>query len=277
MAPWRKRIAGCVLILAPFHAQAQDTTITVPLGSGVFPTIGQIDCQEEVGSGRYCAATYECSEGHGELWGNMTNHNGRRAIDSRSPVATQRDCVITVDGKAAVRWFVGYMPEGREGDVAGVTASVRALQPVQRVERIGEGGSNLLDYMLERHNITMAELIEEECGHIRVGHRDRESCEVRVRTYVAGIRHLLVTPYSECAVEFSEAHCGLEEDNEICTLVNVMEYVHRLVGHGSKGDLLFAKRDATNWGGVSPDLARRCKAKLAADFEDYGIVPTPFN
>lgn len=276
MAPWRKRIVGCVLILVPFYAQAQDTTITVPQGSGVFPTIGQIDCQEEIGSGRYCAATYECSEGDGELWGNMTNHNGRRAIDSGSPVATQRDCVITVDGKAAVRWFVGYMPNG-ESDVAGVTASVRALQPVQRVERIGEGGSNVLDYLLEWYDITMAEIIEEECGHIRVGHRDRESCEVRVQTYAAAIRHLLVTPYSECAVEFSEAHAGCLEEGYECTLIDVMDYVHRLVGQSSKGDLLFGRRNPTNWGGVSPDLARRCKATLASDLEDYGIVPTPFN
>lgn len=266
---------GIVLILAAFHAQAQDTTITVPQGSGVFPTIGQVDCEEESGSGRFCAATYECSEGSGELWDDMANHNGRRPISSQSPVARQRDCVITVDGKAAVRWFVGYAPGGREGDVVGVTTSAGALRPVQRIERVGGGGGNLLDYMLERYDVTMPEHIEEECGHIRVGHRDRERCEVRVQRSAAGLRHLLVTPYSECAVEFSEAHQGCPED---CTLDEVMLHLNELVGQPHKGDLLFSGgRRATNWGGVTPDLARECKAKLASDLEDYGIVPDEFD
>ena len=270
---------GIILILAAFHAQAQDTTITVPQGSGVFPTIGQVDClEEESERGRFCAARYECSEGSGELWGDMANHNGRRAISSQSPVARQRDCVITVDGKAAVRWFVGYAPGGREGDVIGVTTSAGALRPVRRIERVGGGSGNLLDYMLDRHDVTMAELIEEECGHIRVGHRDRERCEIRVQTGAAGLRHLLVTPYSECAVEFSEAHHGCPEENALCTLENVMLHLNQLVGHGHKGDLLFSgTRQAINWGGVSPDLARECKAKLASDLEDYGIVPDEFN
>ena len=268
---------GIILIYAALHAQAQDTTITVPQGSGVFPTIGQVDCQEESASGRYCAATYECSEGSGELWGDMANHNGRRAISSQSPVARQRDCVITVDGKAAVRWFVGYAPDGREGDVIGVTTAAGALRPVQRIERVGEGnGGNLLDYLLDRHDVTMAELIEEECGHIRVGHRDRERCEVGIQTGAAGLRHLLVTPYSECAVEFSEAHHGCSEDNDLCTLESVMSHLNGLVGDGRKGGLLFGTR-ATGWGGVSPDLARECKAKLASDLEDYDIVPDEFN
>ena len=77
-------IAPLLLVFGAFHVHAQDTIIKVPQGSGVFPTVGQFDCQEEFGSGRYCAADYECSEGQGELWGDLANHNGRRAIGADS-------------------------------------------------------------------------------------------------------------------------------------------------------------------------------------------------
>ena len=273
----RNHITPLLLVLPAFHAYAQDTIIEVPQGSGVFPTVGQVDCQEESDSGRYCAATYECSESHGELWGDMANHNGRRAIGADSPVARQRDCVITVDGNAAVRWYVGYAPDGREGDLYGLTTSTNALRPVQKIERIGGGSpGNMLDYILERNDITIAELMEEECGHIRVGHRDRGDCDREVQKDAAGLRHLSVTPYSECAVVMSEAHIGCP-DNDLCTLRTLMQSVNRFVGTWHKGDLLFTAVRATNWGGVGPDLARECKTKLAADLEDYGIVPTPFD
>lgn len=113
---------------------AQTTTIEVPQGSGVFPTIGQVNCLEESGSGRYCAATYECSGGvSGVLWDDLANHDGRRAIGATSPVANGRDCVITVDGSAAVRWLTGYRPSGRAGELVDLTNSEDALRPVQRV------------------------------------------------------------------------------------------------------------------------------------------------
>ncbi len=79
----------------------------------MFPTIGQVDCLEEMGSGRFCAATYECADESGDLWGDLANHDGRRAIGVESPVARERDCTITVDGKAVIRWFVGFSPDGR--------------------------------------------------------------------------------------------------------------------------------------------------------------------
>ena len=56
---------AAVLAAAAF---AQETTIKVPQGSGVLPTIGQVNCLEELGSGRLCAATYECSGESGRLW-----------------------------------------------------------------------------------------------------------------------------------------------------------------------------------------------------------------
>ena len=96
----------CLLACAGV-AGANETVIEVPQGSGVFPTVGQVDCLEEMGSGRFCAATYECADESGELWGDLVNYDGRRAIGLDSPVARERDCTITVDGKAAVRWFVG--------------------------------------------------------------------------------------------------------------------------------------------------------------------------
>lgn len=95
---------------------AEATTITVPQGSGVFPTIGQVNCLEEAG-GTYCAATYECAGGEesGELWGDMANHNGRRPLSVESPVARARECVIFVDGTAEATWFTAHTPAGRDG------------------------------------------------------------------------------------------------------------------------------------------------------------------
>ena len=153
------------LMVFAWPAYAQTTTIEVPQGSGVFPTIGQVNCLEDAGSGRYCAATYECSGGaSGELWGDLANHDGRRAIGATSPVANGRDCVITVDGRAAVRWLTGYRPGGRAGELVGLTASADALRPVQRVERSGaENSGSLLDYLLERYDVTLVELVDMVC------------------------------------------------------------------------------------------------------------------
>ena len=67
-----------LLLCAP--AFSNETTIEVPQGSGVFPTVGQVDCLEEMGGGRFCAATYECADESGDLWGDLANHDGRRAI-----------------------------------------------------------------------------------------------------------------------------------------------------------------------------------------------------
>ena len=168
-------------------AFAQETTIEVPQGSGVFPTVGQVNCLEELGSGRYCAATYGCSGGvSGELWGDMGNHDGRRAISADSPVARQRNCVVTVDGKAAVRWLTGYSPGGRTGDIVGLTPSADALRPVQRVVRsAGEDGRPLLAYILERHNTTLSAIVDLVCE--RATGRDGYCEEYELRRMFGGV------------------------------------------------------------------------------------------
>ena len=132
---FRNRLLGAVVAVvlavsaSPIAFAQTTTTIEVPQGSGVFPTIGQVNCLEELGSGRFCATSYECSGGEsGELWGDLANHNGRRAIGADSPVANQRDCVITVDGRASARWLTGYRPAGRTGDLVGLTTSENGLQ-----------------------------------------------------------------------------------------------------------------------------------------------------
>ena len=162
--------AGIVLLASPQFGFAETTTIEVPQGTGVFPTIGQIKCLEELGSGRFCAATYHCSDDSGELWGDLGNHNGRRAIGATSPVANQRDCVITVDGKASARWLTGYRPDGRTGELVGLTTSADALRPVVRTTGTtgtGDGRRSLLHYILERHDTSPAEIAELGCGDYR--------------------------------------------------------------------------------------------------------------
>ena len=81
-------LAALVLCAGAFP---NETTIEVPRGSGVFPTVGQLNCLEEAGSGRFCAATYECADESGDLWGDLANHDGRRAIGVDSPVAVYRE------------------------------------------------------------------------------------------------------------------------------------------------------------------------------------------
>lgn len=66
------------------------------LQSNVFPTVGQVDCMEPV-NGRRCAATYECGDQTGALWGDMASNDGSQAINAASPVATGRSCVVAVD------------------------------------------------------------------------------------------------------------------------------------------------------------------------------------
>ncbi len=142
----RAIIATLALAAAAFtwQASAETTTMQVPQGSGTFPTIGQVECLEEVGSGRYCAATYECGDGSsGDLWGDMANHNGRRSIGADSPVSNQLDCTVEIDGKAAVQWFHGHRPTGRDGNVVGLSPVVSAEPPTIRRDVRVTGGDEL--------------------------------------------------------------------------------------------------------------------------------------
>ena len=151
------RTIAAIVVLLSGTAFANETTIEVPQGSGVFPTVGQVNCLEEAGSGRWCAAIYQCADDSGDMWGHMANHDGRRAVGVDSPVARGRGCSITVDGKAAARWFTGFSPDGRDGELVGVTARHDAEPPVvQRVERFEIGD-------------VVAEMRDEVCGHIKEG------------------------------------------------------------------------------------------------------------
>ena len=200
-------------LLLAATAFGSETVIDVPQGSGVFPTVGQVDCLEEMGSGRFCAATYECADASGDLWGDLANHDGRRAIGVDSPVARERDCTITVDGKAAVRWFVGFSPDGRNGELVGLTAKHDAEPPVARRVAQGSGGSgSFLSWYVERHGIEdlIAEERDERCGHIKEGTPQLESC-LRAIPH-AGIVFAMAfenTPFTRCVAEMVfdlEAH-----------------------------------------------------------------------
>ena len=195
-------LAATLAVVLGASAFGQETTIKVPQGSGVFPTVGQVNCLEELGSGRLCAATYECSGESGRLWGDLANHDGRRAIGEDSPVARGRDCTVTVDGRAAVRWLIGYSPGGRNGELVGLTTSEDALRPVQRIERQGgEAGGSLLDYILERSDMTLAQFVDDECGHIEQGHQQHVECVDDLLTPIVALMDLPENPFTRCMVE----------------------------------------------------------------------------
>ena len=221
-------------------AFAQQTTIQVPQGSGVFPTVGQINCLEDAGSGRYCAATYECSGGvSGELWGDLANHDGRRAIGTDSPVARQRDCVITVDGKAAVRWLTGYSPGGRTGDLVGLTTSADALQPIQRIQQAaGEAHDSLLAYALARYDISIREYVESGCDHIRVEAPEYSGCVLPHYLDVVSAVDVPATPFGKCMIEWRiERFSGGQAHNRRHAVISdvIGSVLRRFVGASARG------------------------------------------
>ena len=207
-------------------AFGQETAIQVPQGSGVFPTVGQVNCLEELGSGRLCAATYECSGESGRLWGDLANHDGRRAIGGDSPVARGRDCVVTVDGKAAVRWLTGYSPDGRNGELVGLTTSAEALRPVQSVRWQTVEGGSLLEYVLELHNTSLRELVEQECygGNRNPAEGDRD-CFWRVMGPAVRGLNLPDDTLGRCVVDATEAAAA--ERDESAAGVEVLRGVTR--------------------------------------------------
>ena len=183
-------VAMLAVALAALPAFAQETTIKVPQGSGVFPTVGQVNCLEELGTGRLCAATYQCSEGSGRLWGDLANHDGRRAINQDSPVARGRDCTITVDGRAEVRWLTAYAPRGRDSELAGLTTSASALRPVVSIgstDYAGEDGGSLLAYILQRHNTTLADIADLVCPDLGRGTQSQRRCKHDLLRTIFGV------------------------------------------------------------------------------------------
>ena len=56
----------------------------------------------------------------GILWEGLEYHNGRRVTLASDPIATQRDCVLTIGDDAIVSYFTAYRPEGPGGEVVGI-------------------------------------------------------------------------------------------------------------------------------------------------------------
>ena len=165
-----QRVATTAMVILAVMASADETIAPVPQGSRAFPTLGQVNCMEEAGSGRLCATTYECQDGwyEGVLWGDMAFHNGRRSLGPDSPIARQRDCTITVDGKASVQWFAGFTPGGPDSAAVGVTDRGEARTPVLRREITTLGGSTeggtLLEWLYENHDVHPDDIVNEKCG-----------------------------------------------------------------------------------------------------------------
>ena len=221
---------------------AQETTMEVPQGSPVFPTIGQVDCLEEASSGRLCAATYECTSGEsGELWGDMGNPNGRRTTAADSDIAIKRGCVVTVDGRAAVRWFSGFRPAGRTGPLLGVTAGPSAKRPVVRTT--GTGGTSsglLLDWLISEHGYDVQDMLDRKCGHIRDEATERrQECEAPLRWVVSKVFGVASTAYTRCIaelaidVEMHTRHRDLPEERVINEIFIELENGRRHFGGSS--------------------------------------------
>ena len=183
---------------------ARETTMAVPQGSPAFPSIGQVDCLEEVASGRLCAATWTCADGSsGALWGDMGNADGRRTSGADADIAIKRGCVVTVDGKAAVRWFSGFRPAGRTGPLVGVTAAPRAMRPVVRTSVVGGASDGLLlDWLIDEHGYDVQDMLDRECGHIRdEATEHRRECERRIRRVIGRFVGYASTEFTRCSAE----------------------------------------------------------------------------
>ncbi len=198
------RFASLIGVLLALPATAETTTIEVPQGSGVFPTIGQINCLEEIG-GSYCAAMWACGDESGVLWGDMTNNNGRRALGVESPVARRRSCVVKVDGLAEAVWFTAHTPRGLGGQQVGLSPVPNPKAPVVRRlidPTVSEG--SLLRWMTDERGLDLAAVRADACKHLNEHATDeqRSSCEgFAVRT--ASVALLVnATPFAQCAVDW---------------------------------------------------------------------------
>ena len=199
-----------------WQAGAQTTTMEVPQGSGNYATIGQIECLEEEGSGRYCAATWECADGtSGDLWRDMENHDGRRTIVPDHPIANRRGCTVEVDGKAAAQWFHGFRPAGRDGNVVGLANAVDASRPVYKAPEttamFGDSGGSLAAYILDKTNTTLREVAEEHCSE-RETARQRRICidQYPIPGQLVAAMTARATPWLRCAVDHFDGGFGYE-------------------------------------------------------------------
>ena len=109
-----KTIAPVAALLLAATAFGSETVIEVPQGSGVFPTVGQVDCLEEMGSGRFCAATY--SDPEHPLRALVARGGGRHNCDPEPPqygLVSDNLCVwVSTLGSQPDR-SGGWLPPGR--------------------------------------------------------------------------------------------------------------------------------------------------------------------
>ena len=262
----------------------------VPQGSPVFPTIGQVDCLEEVASGRLCAAAFECADGSsGELWGDMGNPDGRRTTSAGDDVALKRGCVVTVDGKAAVRWFSGFRPAGRTGPLLGVTAAPPAKRPVVRSSADASGsGGLLLDYVFA-NQIAPEDVVGNQCDHISDAPefaRRKHDCWTGILSPFVDLALHEANPRTVCAADLAkrsfDEHDEWPQDAPAlwamfvghfnseaarpggCAEANLR---YRCCGAGRKGSLW------PNEESYPADDFMACCARFEAEHERLGITP----
>ena len=199
----RTTILTALALLPALHAFGQTTTIEVPQGSGKFPTVGQINCLEDVG-GRYCSATWTCGTDDGELWSDMANNDGRRALDADSPVARKRGCTIEVDGAAEAAWYTAYTPAGM--DTAPIGLSAVANPPAAVIRRISEPavqGGSMIDYLIAEHGLDFETAKREACRHLRDDAPPEEwnRCQWAIHINTVTLLSMMAAPFSMCAID----------------------------------------------------------------------------
>ncbi len=203
-----KRVIVAAFGVAGAFGVEAETTFEVPQGSKDFPTIGQINCLEEIG-GTYCSAEWTCGEESGELWGDMRNHDGTRSLTVESPVARGRSCFIEVDGLAEVVWFTAHTPAGQNGRVVGLTPVLNPRAPVVRrvVESTASEGS-LLRWMADERGLDLAEVRADACKHLNEHATDeqRSNCESFVVHTASAALLVNATPFVQCAVDWMLEH-----------------------------------------------------------------------
>ena len=77
-------------------------------------------------------------------------------------------------------------------------------QPTNEDDTQDSGGGSLLEFLLERHDTSVPEVLEVECGHIREGHPERNSCEDELKESIGLAMNFSYSPFAHCVVESVE-------------------------------------------------------------------------
>lgn len=104
----------------------------------------------------------------------------------------------------------------------GLTTSADALRPVVRTTGTGDGSRSLLHYILERHDTSLAEIVEWECGDYRretdsyttcIHDRIVERFLYRGVSSVAAAGSMPENELTRCLVGHYENYCRWKRDN----------------------------------------------------------------